>query len=66
MSAKLTADQLEAVVEDAEIVLRGGGGWKQALDRIGKTVGQLDYMLRQATRPDLIKSLKAADRAHSR
>ncbi len=62
MSAKLTVDQLEDVVQDAECILAGGSGWRQAQDRLGKTVGQLDYMLRQAGRADLIRSLKAADR----
>jgi hypothetical protein len=62
MSVKLTVEQLEGLVEDAECVLQGGDGWTRALDRLGKTVGQLDYMLRQAGRADLIGSLKAADR----
>jgi len=62
MTAKLTVAQLEAVVEDTERILEGGGGWNQARDRLRKTGGQLDYMLRQAGRPDLIGSLKAADR----
>lgn len=66
MSTKLTVDQLEAVVEDAECILNGGGGWRQALDRLGKTVGQLSYMLRQAGRSDLIGQLKAADRRQGR
>lgn len=66
MTAKLTVDELEAVVEDAEIILNGGGGWWQALARVGKTVGQLDYMLRQAGRADMIRALKAADREGGR
>lgn len=60
--ARLTTEQLADLVEDAEWILSQGGGWKQALNRLGRTVGQLDYLLRRAGRADLIGSLKAADR----
>jgi len=60
--ARLTAEQLADLVEDAEWMLSQGGGWRQALDRFGRTAGQLDYLLRRARRADLIRSLKAADR----
>lgn len=58
----MTAAELGSLVEDAETVRDGGGGWREALTRLDRTVGQLDYLLRRAGRPDLIGALKAKDR----
>jgi hypothetical protein len=61
--ARLTVQQLGDLIEDAEWILSQGRGWRHALDRLGRTAGQLDYLLRRASRADLIGSLKAVDRS---